>query len=48
MALPKVFVIMIKRKGEIGSPCLIPLDELKKPSSVPLMRRENSSVEIQL
>jgi hypothetical protein len=38
----------IKRKGEIGSPCLRPLELLKKPAGKPLTKMENDAVEIQV
>ena len=46
MALPKDYVIMMNRKGEMGSPCLIPLDELKNPSGVPLIKIEFFGVDM--
>lgn len=44
--LPKDSYIMMKRKGYKGSPCLKPLEELKKPSGVPFTSTENSDIEI--
>ena len=40
MFLPKVSTIIVKRKGEIGPPCHIPLDIVKKPSKVPLIKSD--------
>ena len=36
----------MKRKGEIGSPCLISREGEEKPSTVPLINIENFGVEI--
>jgi len=44
--LPRTSAIIIKRKREIGSPCLNPLDILKKPSGVPLTKTENLGLEM--
>jgi len=38
----------MKREGDKGSPCLIPLEISKKPSGVPLMRIEIFGEEINL
>jgi len=40
--------IMMKRKGESGSPCLIPLKGEKGFEGTPLMRMENRAEEVRL
>jgi hypothetical protein len=40
--------IRMKRKGESGSPCLIPLEGEKVFEGTPLMRMENRAEEVRL
>ena len=40
-AFERYSAAITKRAGEIGSPCLSPRDDLKKPEGAPLMRTEN-------
>lgn len=37
-----------EKGGKIGSPCLRPLELLKKPAGKPLTKMENDAVEIQV
>lgn len=37
---------MTKRKGDKGSPCLMPLEGLRLPHGVPLIRNESLKVEM--
>lgn len=46
MDLPRASAMMMKRKGDIGSPCPSPLELLKKPSREPLTKTENLGVDI--
>ena len=47
-ALPNSFVMMMKREGDKGSPFLIPLDVLKKPYGITLIRINILRVDINL
>jgi hypothetical protein len=40
--------MIMKRKGDRGSPCLIPLDGEKGFEGTPLMRRERNVEEVRL
>lgn len=46
MALPRASPIIMYKKGERGSPCLIPLEEEKKLDGFPLINIENLGVEM--
>jgi hypothetical protein len=39
--LLKISSAIQKRRGERGSPCRTPLEQLKKPTALPLTRRDN-------
>lgn len=45
MSHVKASVARINRKGDRGSPCLIPSLGLKRPKGLPLMRVEYDTVE---
>ena len=45
IALPNPFIMRMKRKGERGSPCLIPLEGENVPAGDPLRRIEKKAEE---
>jgi hypothetical protein len=45
--LLKASITITNRKGERGSPCLTPLELLKKPDGEPLIKTEKEAEEIQ-
>jgi hypothetical protein len=46
MEQPRPSAIMMKRKGERGSPCLIPLEGEKGQEGTPLIRMEKKAEEV--